>query len=217
MLFYVHQGFFAAGAGAFSGTADTVNHIQPDTQWQSLGNIARHLYLEKLRDDGNYDVRAYSGTIQLENALRHDVRFYVTKDEDFASPLTVRVDGKVYPYQRSNAELRIELPVGAGASREITIRYENDLKVATVDVGKLSIRINVTRYLSDFRDNTVSATALGRRFIILYSENETNFNRALSMLAALLLIMGIVWLIWKGTRRLPQGDPSLTGIAPRNH
>lgn len=201
ILFYVHQGFFAAGTDAFSSTADAVNHIQPDTQWQSLGNITRHLYLEKLRDDGNYDVRAYTGTIQLDNPLRHDATFYITKEEDFASPLTVRVDGRAYPYQKSNAELRVELPVKAGTSREIAVRYENDLNVALVDVAKPSVRINVTRYLSDFRDNALSGTAFGRRFIVLYSENETNFNRALGMLVAVVLITGSAWLIWKGTRR----------------
>ena len=137
MLFYAHQGFFAAGIDAFSSTADAVNHLQPDTQWTSLGDITRHLYLERLRDDGDFDVRAYSGTIRLDNPLGRDVTFHITRSEDFASPLAVRVDGKAYPYERSNDGLQLELPVTAGSSREIAIRYDNDLDVAAVDVTRL--------------------------------------------------------------------------------
>lgn len=207
MLFYAHQGFFGAGIDAFSSTADAVNQIQPDTQWTSLGDITRHLYLERLRDDGDLDVRVYSGTIRLDNPLGRDVTFHITRSEDFSSPLTVQVDGKAYPYEKSNDGLRLKLPVGAGSSREITIRYANDLEVASVDVTRPSLRVNVTRYLSDFRDNALSGTALGRRFIAFYSENEANFNRALSLLAALLLLAGFIWVLRKATKR-PVGGRS---------
>ena len=42
--------------GAFNEVAHMVNEIEPDIQWRSLGDIARHLYLTRLREDGNYDV-----------------------------------------------------------------------------------------------------------------------------------------------------------------
>ena len=91
MLFYVHQDFFASGIDAFNKTADMVDRLQPDTQWRSMGYITQHLYLEKLRDDGNYDIRSYVGILHVDNVHQRDATFFIEKDEDFALPLTVRV------------------------------------------------------------------------------------------------------------------------------
>jgi hypothetical protein len=41
-----------------------------------------------------------------------------------------------------------------------------------MDISKPSLRINSLRYLSDFRDNVVSRTSAGRKFIQFYTENE---------------------------------------------
>jgi hypothetical protein len=209
MLFYVHQGFFAPGIDAFNKTADRVNHLQPATQWRSLGYITEHLYLEKLRDDHNYDVRAYAGIIHFENVHQRDATFFIEKDEDFAFPLTVSVDGQAYPYERSGTQLRIELPVRAGASREITIKYQNDFNLATIDVSKTSIRINAIRHLSDFRDDVVSKTALGRWFIRVYTPHEGGWNGVLFAVTVLLMALSAAWFAGKKRKRwLTTQDPS---------
>jgi len=177
--------------GSFNAIADTVNRMQPDTQWRSLGYIAKHLYLEKLRDDGNYDVRTYSGTIRLDNVHQQDATFFIEKDEDFALPLTVRVDGQPYPYERSGTRLLLQLPIRAGSGREIAINYDNDLNAAAIDVSRTSLRVNAIRRLSDFRDNVVSKSAFGRWFIRSYHDNEPDWNRTLGSLA-LLLALGML-------------------------
>ena len=110
-------------------------------------------------------------------------------------------DGQLYPYQKSGTRLRIELPIRAGMSREITIKYENDLNLAAIDVSKTSLRINAIRRLSDFRDNVVSRTALGRRFIRLYSQNEADWNGALLIGAVLLLVMAVACFVRRGNRQ----------------
>jgi hypothetical protein len=210
MLFYVHQVFFANGIGAFDSTAETVNRLQPDTQWRSLGYIMRHLYLEKLRDDGNYEVQTYGGTIHLDNVHQRDAVFFVEKDEDFSLPLTVRVDGQPYAYEKSGTRLRIALPVRAGASREITIQYENDLNLETIDVSKKSMRLNAVRYVSDFRDNVVSKIALGRLVIRSYSQNEAAWNRGLVFVIGLLALAAVAWWVRRGKKRAAtQGDSPL--------
>jgi hypothetical protein len=201
MLFYVHQGFFAAGMGSFNAIADTVNHMQPDTQWRGLGYIAKHLYLEKLRDDGNYDVRTYSGTIRLDNVHQQDATFFIEKDEDFALPLTVRVDGQPYPYQRSGTSLLLRLPIGAGMAREIAINYDNDLNAGAIDVSRTSLRINAIRRLSDFRDNVVSKSALGRWFIRSYHDKEPDWNRTFGVLALMLAIWVLALYVRRGGKR----------------
>jgi hypothetical protein len=218
MLFYVHQGFFANGIGAFDGTAETVNRLQPGTQWRSLGYIVEHLYLEKLRDDGNYEVQAYGGTIHLDNVHQRDAVFFVEKDEDFSLPLTVRVDGQPYAYEKSGKRLRIALPVRAGASREIRIQYENDLNLATIDVSKASMRLNAVRYLCDFRDNVVSKIPLGRLVIRSYGQNEAGWNRGLVVVIGLLALAAVAWLVRRGKKPAakPRDSPLPVGATARD-
>ena len=197
LLFYVHEGFFAPGIGTFNTIADRVNQLQPDTQWISLGNIAQHLYLEKLRDDGNYDVRTFTGTIHLSNTHKREATFYLEKDEDFALPVTVLVDGQPYPYQRSGTRLRLQLPVREGMSRTIEIKYQNDLNLAAIAVSKSSLRVNTIRQLSDFRDNVVSKTGLGRRLIRSYGENGGNWNMVVAVLMGLLALATASWYLYR--------------------
>jgi hypothetical protein len=214
MLFYVHQGFFASGIEGFNKTADTVNRLQPGTQWRSLGEIAKHLYLQRLRDDGTYDVRAYSGTIRLLNDQKRTMTFSVEKDENFEIPLTALVDGQPYPYERSTGRLRMQLQIPAGASREIAIQYTNDFDLASTDISKSSLRIQGIRRLSDFRDDVVSRTAVGRWFIRSYSENGADWNRAVA--GSIILIAAIaVCTIAKRKRRATTGSRSLPELG--NH
>lgn len=195
MLFYVHQAFFAPGIDAFDKTADAVNQIEPTTEWRGLGFIAQHLYLEKLRGDGNYDVRAYGSFMRLENSSDKDATFYITKPEDFALPLTVTVGGERFPYQRAGNELQVAVRIRAGETRQIEVTYQNDLNLAAMDISKSSLRIMAIRRLSDFRDDVVSKSALGRGFIRFYVWQEDHENVLLLSvvgLLALVLIMGIV-------------------------
>jgi hypothetical protein len=195
MLFYVHESFFASGIDAFNRTADTVNQIQPNTQWRGLGDIVQHLYLEKLRDDGNFDIRSYSGSIQITNNHHRDAEFYIQKEEDFSSPLVVLVDGQPYPYQKIGRTLRLKLPVPNGSTRRVEVKYENQMNLASVDISKHSFKIAAIRFLSDFRDNAVSDTRLGRWFIRSYVAYNTTWNRAavIIMFVALFLVIGYLY------------------------
>jgi hypothetical protein len=189
MLFYAHESFFASGIGAFNKIADTVNQLQPDTRWRGLGDIVQHLYLEKLRDDGNFDIRAQSGTIHLFNGNKHDAEFFVEKEEDFALPLKVLVDGEPYPFQRDGTNLRLQLPIRDGMSRLIEIRYGSELNLAAIAIAKSSPKTTALRLLSDFRDNEVSNTALGRRFIRSYVDYGSDWNRGMTALGGLVALV----------------------------
>jgi peptidoglycan/xylan/chitin deacetylase (PgdA/CDA1 family) len=196
MLFYVHESFFASGIAAFNRTADTVNQIQPNTQWRDLGDIVQHLYMEKLRDDGNFDIRSYSASIQITNNHHRDADFYVQKEEDFSSPLVVLVDGQPYPYQKTGRSLRLQLPIPSGSTRRIEVKYENGMNLASVDISKHSFKIAAIRFLSDFRDNAVSDTRLGRWFIRSYVDYRTKWNllAAIIVFIALFLVIGYLYL-----------------------
>lgn len=53
ILLWRDQDFFSAGISAFDYTASLINRIQPNIHWSSFGDIIRHLFLLRLRIDGN--------------------------------------------------------------------------------------------------------------------------------------------------------------------
>ncbi len=188
ILLYAHEGFFAGGMDRFDGTADTVNRLDPATQWRSLGDIARHSYVERLRSDGNYDVRLLTAVADIRNGGDHKVDYFVEKMEDSAQPITVFVDDAPFPFQRASGQLRLELSIGAGESRRVTIQYGDALNVAAIDISKKSPSVAIIRRLSDFRDDVVSRSALGRSFIRSYVDDGPTWNRGAAIGVAVLLI-----------------------------
>jgi hypothetical protein len=188
ILFYVHEAYFADGIDRFDSVAETVNKLQPDTLWRGLGFIAEHSYLERLRADGDYDIKAFSSSLQLENVHNKDAMFFIDKDEDFRFPLILLVDGKPYAYERKGDHVRFEVPVKAGRSRAITIEYQDNVDLELVDLTKSSIRVASLRYLSDFRDNVVSQSAIGRKLTRVYTNHEDEFNVVMAGIFATALI-----------------------------
>lgn len=199
MLFYSHQAFFADGIGDFDGFADEVNHLQPDTKWTGLGDITQHLYLEKLRGDGNYDVDLFTATARLTNSFGHDVIFNIEKQEDGVIPFTLTLDGQPRAYTLNNGWLRLQVPVSAGATRQISIVYQNDLVLSSVDISKSSWRVAAIRHLSDFRDDVVSRSGPGRWFIRSYVANRSTWNHGVEAVVALWLVGCILW--WRSGKK----------------
>lgn len=208
MLFYVHESFFASGISAFNRTADTVNQIQPDTQWRNLGDIVQHLYIEKLRDDGNFDIRSYSASIQITNTHHRDASFYIQKEEDFSSSLIVLVDGQPYPYQKTGITLRLQLPIPSGSTRRVVVKYENGMSLASVAISQHSPKIAAIRFLSDFRDNAVSDTRLGRWFIRSYVTYRTKWNQIAAIIVSIALFLVIGYLYRNRRESNYQSDSS---------
>ena len=173
LLFYAHHDFFANGISAFNNMADSVNKLEPDTLWRGLGEIAAHLYLVRQRPDADYDVTTFTNVFQLDNSFGHDMSFYVSKRElSSATIASVTVDGQRFPFQRQEETLHLRIPVLAGQSRTVQIRYNNDLDLASVSTSKASIRIYFLRLASDFRDIALSKLPLGMELNSFYYKHE---------------------------------------------
>ena len=203
ILFYGHHDLFADGITGFNNVSEIINNIQPDIQWRSLGYIAQHLYLEKKRDDWNYDVMAFTSNLVLENTHQSNVTFFVRKEESFAPPIEkLTVDGKAYPYGRSGDDLIFEIPIPAGESRHIIIEYENGLNLSSIETSKNDLHINLLRSLSDFRDLTISTNGVGRNLIHFYYATGP-FKLGLMRLAIILLVLTVLitYGIWYFRRR----------------
>jgi hypothetical protein len=172
LFFYCHHDFFARGIGAFDAVADEVNKRQPETRWVSLGELAQHLYLIKLRGDFGYDVLPYSNVFRLENLSSHDSVFYVKKAETgLPAVRSVTLDGQDYPFRIQDRYLGLTIPIPAGKRRDVAIQYENDLDVAAVGIAKNSVRVFLLRSASDFRDIALPKSTAGRALISLYYED----------------------------------------------
>jgi hypothetical protein len=169
VIFSEHHWFLRSGNDSFNKMADTVRSIEPRIQWRSLGHIARHLYLKKLRDDGNYDVRAFCRCIELENTQERDITYFVRKEESFSpAKKKVTVDGNPYFSEKSGTDLSLTVTIPAGESRLINVEYENDVDLATVETSRDDSYVNRLRKLCDFRDIMLSKNRCILALISLY-------------------------------------------------
>ena len=173
IFFYGHHDLFASGIGAFDRIADDVNRIEPGTRWRSLGDMAKHLYLVRLRDDTNYDVLAFSSSLDLENTSARPAVFHIQKPESESRTIaSVSVEDRAVAFQLDEGYLRLGVAIPAGESRKVTIRYKNDLDLPSVSVSKSSLRVYLLRMVSDFRDIGLSKYRAGRAVTEYYYKGE---------------------------------------------
>jgi hypothetical protein len=202
LLFYVHQEFFHGDIGAFDRVADSVNTIEPASQWKSLGDIAQHLYLLRKRESGGYDVLTFSPDFYLANPEMQSVTFHLRKPENFAPAIQdLSRDGESLSYARVRDGISFELVVGAGQSAHIQVHYANDLDLSKISVSKTGRRTRILRWLSDARDLWLTRSSLGLKVSKAYyslhlDELELRIERwgpialILSLLSGLLFYLG---------------------------
>ncbi|MGE5644768.1 MAG: hypothetical protein ACM336_03145 [Acidobacteriota bacterium] len=186
LLFYCHQDLFETGPDAFNAVADRVNRLEPKTRWAGLGEIARHSYLLRERDDADYDVTAFTGELCLDNTSGRDAVFHVSKQDDNQPAVeSVSVDGRAQPFRFREGRIEFSLRVPAAAARTIVIRRAG-AGIAAVSPDKNSAYVYFLRMASDFRDMYLARNAMGRGLIRL------NVGRVASPAGALIVVLAIV-------------------------
>jgi len=173
MLFYGHQNLFEKGVGAFNAYADFVNQMQPDTQWRSLGFIARRSHLLRRREDGGVDVRMLSGEMDLVNSSGDVKTFYIQRlGESVPDYASLTVDGSPTSRTQHSSALQIRIP--AGQVRKFRIIYRNDLDLSHLDIGKSNLYAYALRMGSDFRDRCLSRSSWGNALSRAYYRHHWN-------------------------------------------
>jgi hypothetical protein len=209
LLLYVHEGFFASGIGAFDPYADKINRINPNTVWTSLGEIARHTYLMKRRDDGQYDIRSYSSDLLISNPDSQTRTFHVEKAESFPPALdSVLIDGQPMPYKEDRGLVTIAVVIPGGESRDVQIKYAIPRNAEHVDLSKSDLQSSLLRYISDFRDLVLSRSRFGMWLTNFYYQaldpEKTGGDGRLYLLlavpAVVILGLGFGYPIWKKRR-----------------
>jgi hypothetical protein len=169
LLFYGHEDLFASGIGAFNPFAEFVNRTQPDTHWTSLGNIARHLYLLRRRDDGDFQVRMFSNEMDLRNPTRTTAVFHIEREEQVSPAIrSITIDGAVAPFVRDSEGLNLDTAIPAGQTRKIRVLYSNDFDPKNEKVGNSGLYEWTIRRTSDLRDIYLSRFPVGRALTRAY-------------------------------------------------
>lgn len=221
LLFYAHHELFERGIGAFDDVADRVNKSESDTRWQSLGDIVRHYYLLRLRDDSNYEVLAFSTEISLENTSSRASEFFVRKaGVDHPSIGSVEVSGQACPFHVRGDYVDFSVLIPAGQTRSVTIQYENHLSNPPIDIAKQATRVYILRMASQFRDDSLYRSATGRAVIHFYYEDgEPRPKRVLGSSVFLILfcvsIVLVIRISIRRRRRTARKDGSLQGVLAR--
>jgi len=186
---YAYDDMFSGGIDAFNKTAEMVNNLQPDIIWQNLGHISKHLYLQRRREDGNYEIRALCKSIIINNTHDLEITYFYQKQESFSPPVEeLTVDGQPYPYERSGNNLTFTLTIPAGESCCVDIKYESNMNITSIDISKNDLRVYILRQLSYFRDNLLASNILGRTFIYYYYKKGL-FKFGLKGLSVLFFLM----------------------------
>ena len=171
VLLYTHHDFFKDGADAFNSIAGTINTIQPDVVWASLGNIAKSMYLQKRVDDREIEILAYTSDLVIRNKYPVTMKYVVKKQEDFVIPIqSVEVDGVKYEYFQDGNHIRIEVEVEPGCEKNIRILYYSDYQVGSFTYSDNDLQVTLIRTLSDFRDIYLSKLPFGDKIVkVFYS------------------------------------------------
>jgi hypothetical protein len=190
LFFYTHEEFFARGIDAFDQVADEVNRLEPDTEWRNPGNIAAHLYLLRLSDEGGYEVLTFSSSARLENDSANEQTYHIEKREPDASMIqAVTLDGRPTFYKVQNGFLNCNVVIPAGQNRNLLITYKNDLDLASINIRRTSLRVFLLREASDFRDIWFSRFGLGQAAIAYYYDHKETPTRVLG-LAFVVVMLG---------------------------
>lgn len=203
LLFYGHEAMFEQGTGAFDKTADLVNDIAPRTKWTSLGEIARHLYLIRSREDGSSDVTMFANEVDLTNTTNENLLFHVRSVRGaFDDMQSVAADGLPLLSSQCVGSLAFDLVVSAHSMKRVKIAQKNDLDVSREDVRTTGLRVFTLRMASDFRDLYLSRSRLGNAMAHTYYRAEldstTRFLERTWWLGVLLPFLGLpLILLWR--------------------
>jgi hypothetical protein len=142
VLIYGHKDMFDKnGIEALNPISDAINGLSGEVEWQSIDQIAKHLYLQKNNDDGSTDVMFFGNNVIITNDTDEQRVFHLRRKEDGHIPIhsVIAADTPV-DYAVVSDSLQISLPVPAQTSREIRIVYGTANKDFTLSAADITLR-----------------------------------------------------------------------------
>ena len=213
ILLYTHHDYFAGNIGKFNPIARVINKLQPDVIWGSLGYIIRNYHLEKLRDDGNYDILMYTNYLTLTNNSNVALKYFIKKKElpSYSKIYHIYVDSKPISYHSNDEYITFEVMIPKQKSIEIIIKYDNEIALIKSDLSKNNYYYTTLRYISDFRDIVLSKNEYTRKYVDIYyiyynsGQIKTNFILTTSLIS-FLIVGSILFMIKKYNSKKIRGN-----------
>jgi len=138
LLYSHHNQIFNLGADGFNAAADMINGITGNTEWKSLGEIAKRMYLQKANDDGTISVFMYTNDLILSNETDSTLIYEVQKIESLNVPiLDLTADDVSTAYSFTDTTLRFTVTIPPNSSKEIEIIYssgDKDFAISASDI-----------------------------------------------------------------------------------
>lgn len=203
ILVYAHQEAFQGGNAFITEVVDRINKLVPDAQWVSLGNLARHLYLQRKHSGGEgVDVRMLSHEAVITNNAGTAAKFYIELPADSSGTAGVRIDGNSIALGK-NTPVEMEIP--AGQSRMIAVERGGEAELADTVIDKGGPRAYILRWISDVRDLYLSRIGPGRAVIQWYysyraDSIELFFEQRWKYILSVFVVIGALVLRFRKTQ-----------------
>jgi hypothetical protein len=158
----------------------------------------------RLRDDGQYDIRAYSSDILISNPDPQTHTFTIEKEESFRPALNaILVDGQPLPYNESRGLLTMKIVIPGRETRHMQIKYVIPQNAERINISKSDLQSSLLRHISDFRDLVLSRSRFGMLLTNFYyeefdPEKEGGYRRLYLLLAVgAMVILGLGYTVLK--------------------
>ena len=104
--------------------AEEIYSLNGTVEWKSLDFIVKHLYLEKLNDDGSIDIKMYGNYLILSNESDEYRKYHINKEENLNIPIVnLKINGIVSDYFIDNGILQLDIQIPPKSNVEVVITY----------------------------------------------------------------------------------------------
>lgn len=154
-----HHNFYKGEHEQVVRFAETLNALNHDLHWRSLGDVIKRSHQLRNGTDGAVHVRMFANEMLLENRDEAVREYRVEKaDEGSAGVREVTADGQAIEWKSDGRVLVFRYEIPARGSILIAVRYAPPEALNGQEKISLncSMKIAARRYLSEFRDNFLS-------------------------------------------------------------
>lgn len=151
-----HHGFFEHGEETLEDLVGWLNESEEDLSWDTLSNQLTESCLARWLDDDTIEVMFFTRCFRMENPYGRKLRLSLTKH--LPEPTEVAellLDGRPVDVVTAQDRLRLECDWEPGETKTVEIVYKSDATTFRPGLRYRS-RVAARRYLSEFRDNTLS-------------------------------------------------------------
>jgi len=196
IIFYTHHSFFRTGISNFNFTAQVVSSIESEIEWGNLTKIVQYSYKIRKINDKDFEIKSFSTNFIFENSTNDSATYFIQKQESQCPKIyRVTLNGEQIDYFELEKDLlKVIITLPPHGQGHIIIDYESKFDANLIEISKSAWSVNVLRYISDFRDNTLSRIHLFSNFVNWFYESNTNkyLNRIGSILIITIILMAIL-------------------------